>query len=97
MLRCMDEEKLAKAIIAAALIQGGQFPSLLDFNQRGEPVRRRADDHDPTHHVAALADAVHARNWREIPMFVMLNKLTNAFYAASTEPLQQPEPSIRSS
>ena len=76
-------------IIAAALIQSGQF-KLADFDNTGQPSRRVSPDESAAERFTTQAEVIGARDWRTVPALVALRKLTDVICRALSEPMQAP-------
>ena len=88
----MENVDLANAMIAAALIQSGQF-KLSEFNERGEPIRGRESDHRSlAERFIRQAEVLGDPDFDSFasPALTSLRKLTNtirrALYELPTEP-----------
>lgn len=84
----MSDVDLANAIIAAALIQSGEF-SLSRFDERGQPLRQPPGDNSSTadrliRQAAVLGDPDF--DWDETPALVALRRLTNTIRRALYDP-----------
>jgi hypothetical protein len=83
----MENIDLANAIIAAALIQSGQF-KLSDFDDRGQPVRGRpTDEPTDTERLMLQAGLLGDPEFDSFgsPALTTLRKLTNAIRRALYE------------
>jgi hypothetical protein len=84
----MENVDLANAMIAAALIQSGQF-RLADFDERGRPIRGRVSDHrKQAERFIRQAEVLGDPGFDSFasPAFTSLRKLTNAIRRALYEP-----------
>ncbi len=84
----MGEIDLANAIIAAALIQSGEF-KLSAFDERGQPLRdRQGDNLNPAERLMRQADVLANPDldWSATPALATLRKLTNTIRRALYEP-----------
>jgi hypothetical protein len=79
-------------IIAAALIQSGQF-TLADFDVAGEPIRHATGADRSAADLMTQADVMSSRDWRTVPALISLRKLTDAICSALSEPMQLPKKS----
>lgn len=88
----MGDVDLANAIIAAALIQSGEF-KLSSFDERGQPLRGPKDHRSEAERLMRQADALGNPDfdWNETPALVTLRKLTNTIRRALHEPPPSPE------
>jgi hypothetical protein len=83
----MEDVDLANAIIAAALIQSGQF-RLSDFDERGAPLRARpSDDQSAAERFIRQAATFSDPSFDafESPALTSLRRLTNAIRRALYE------------
>jgi hypothetical protein len=92
----MENVDLANAMIAAALIQSGQF-KLSEFNERGEPIHGRDSDHrTQAERLMRQAEVLGDPDFDSFssPALTSLRKLTNAIRRALYElPAQPSHPS----
>jgi hypothetical protein len=90
---------LANAIIAAALIQSGEF-KLSAFDERGQPLAtdHPRPDQTPAERFIRQAEVLGNPDfeWNETPALVALRKLTNTIRRALYEPAPNPAPTSRS-
>jgi hypothetical protein len=88
------ENDVANAMIAAALIQSGQF-KLSDFNERGKPFTGDADHRTPAERLMRQAHVLGDPEFDAFasPALTSLRKLTNAIrralYELPSEPPQR--------
>jgi hypothetical protein len=84
----MSNVDLENAIIAAALIQSGEF-KLSAFDDRGRPIRGKLPDQPgPTERLTRQAEVLSDPDfdWSTAPALMTLRKLTNAIRRALYEP-----------
>jgi hypothetical protein len=89
----MGDVDLANAIIAAALIQSGEF-KLSAFDERGQPLRERPTSaHSDAERLVQLAIAIGDpdADWYNTPALTTLRKLTNGIRRALYEPTRHSE------
>lgn len=87
----MQNVDLANAIIAAALIQSGQF-KLSEFDERGYPIHDRVSDHrSQAERLVRQAEVLSDPEVDSFgsPALTSLRKLTNAIRRALYEPPPQ--------
>jgi hypothetical protein len=88
----MENVDLANAMIAAALIQSGQF-KLSEFNERGEAIHGRESDHrSPAERFMRQAEVLGDPDFDSFasPALTSLRKMTNAIRRALYELPSQP-------
>jgi hypothetical protein len=84
----MENVDLANAVIAAALIQSGQF-RLSEFDERGQPIKGRTSDHrSQAERLIRQAEVLGDPEFDAFatPALIALRKLTNAIRRALYEP-----------
>ncbi len=92
----MENVDLANAMIAAALIQSGQF-KLSEFDEQGQPIHGRVSDHrSPAERLIRQAVVLGDPAFDSFgtPALMALRKLTNAIRRALYESPSTPRPAL---